>query len=81
MAVDPFAPLALLSAAVAALTTVVLALWRDNRRLGREVVAARDREVAIYKERDAQRDADAQTWRDALDHLEAIREAVGRRGR
>lgn len=65
---------AMLSGAIATLSATVLVLWRENRKLHRDI-------VAVYKERDAQHEKDAEMMRVAVGHLEAIHEATVRRGR
>lgn len=81
---DPVGALALVSGACAALSGAVVVLWRQNVKLHRQLVEfwrERDaqREVAV-KERDAQREQELALWRESVDHMEAIRDAVTRRG-
>jgi len=72
----------LLSGACTVLSGTVAFLWNENRRLQRDLVAVyRERDTQRdqdAREREAQRERDAETWREAVGHLEAIREQTSR---
>lgn len=72
MSAEPTSIVTLLAGAITVLSATVAFLYREVRSLNAKLVEA-------YRDIDARREKEAETWRTALDHLKEISEQSKRR--